>query len=126
MVVYDHLIITPNSYLSCRDSGLLKKLSKSLKWRPMYEIKEQIRQKERERLELMLEDAEMAGEVKGFRSGIRKGTKHSVHKEDVEKERVKASQQAIVDIARLMKAEGETHEKIEHYTQLSQTEIEAL
>ena len=40
--VYDHLIITPRSYLSFRETGLLETLQQSLKYVPAYEIKQRM------------------------------------------------------------------------------------
>jgi DNA repair protein RadC len=40
--VYDHLIITDRSFLSFRETGLLKTLSESLKYVPAYELKERM------------------------------------------------------------------------------------
>lgn len=46
--VYDHLIITPRSYLSFRETGLLETLQQSLKYVPAYEIEKRWRARAKE------------------------------------------------------------------------------
>lgn len=45
--VNDHLIITPTSYISFRETGLMDKLESSTKYIPQYQLIEKIRQEEK-------------------------------------------------------------------------------
>ncbi|MEN9919437.1 MAG: hypothetical protein RL662_1873 [Bacteroidota bacterium] len=45
--VNDHLIITPTSYISFRETGLMDKLESSIKYIPQYQLIEKIRQEEK-------------------------------------------------------------------------------
>lgn len=49
--VYDHLIITDRSYLSFRETGLLKTLQESLKYVPAYEVEQRMKERANELLE---------------------------------------------------------------------------
>ena len=46
--VYDHLIITDRSYLSFRETGLLKTLSESLQYVPPYEVEQRMKERAKE------------------------------------------------------------------------------
>ena len=59
--VIDHLIITPQSFLSFVDTGLFKKLCDSLKWVPAYELIEKIRKEEQKIREEAVKRAEDQG-----------------------------------------------------------------
>lgn len=89
--VLDHLIISPEDYMSFADAGLLDELKKSKKYVPMYKQIEQMQQM-----------AEELGRRKGLKAGIEKGTE--------------ATQR---EIAKAMKREGVQNEVISRLTGLS-------
>jgi len=99
--VIEHLIITPSSYLSFVDIGLFAKLKESLQYVPPYKIAETIRKEEQK----LRKEAIQIAEKKGLEEGRKK-----------EK----------IEMAKAMKADGESSERIIKYTQLSLQEIEKL
>lgn len=98
--VIDHMIITPQSYMSFCDIGLMDELEKSIKWTPSFVVAEQIKKEE-----------------KKIRQDIIKKSKE---------DRKKAIKNKEVQIAKEMKKDGEFIDKIMKYTGLTREEIEKL
>ena len=111
--VIDHLIISPTSYLSFVDTGLFEELQASIKWVPTFEVVEKIRAEE----QMIRKEAVKAAEAKGVEKGKAEGLL-----EGEEKGR-KAEK---IEMAKAMKAAGESTDRIANYTQLSVQEIEQL
>jgi len=61
--VLDHLIITPTSYMSFANLGLMAELQDSTAWKPVYEIEAEIRKEEQA---LRKEAVRLAGENKAI------------------------------------------------------------
>ena len=105
VAVIDHLIITPTSFLSFTDIGLFEELKQSMKWMPPFEIVEKIRKEEQK----LRKEAVKLAEEQGIKKGKKEGEKRKA-----------------VEMAKVMKSEGELIEKIAKYTQLSIEEIKKL
>jgi len=99
--VIEHLIITPRSYLSFLDTGLLEELEKSLKWVPPYQIIEQIRLEEKK---IQKEAVKMAAD-----KALKRGEKEKA-----------------LEMAQRMVAKGYAIEEIVELSGLSKEEIEKL
>jgi len=104
--VVEHLIITTGGFYSFESSGDIKRLNLSKKYVPGYLEIERI-QKEAQRI----------GEELGRKAGLKEGEKKG------KKEGLKEGK---IEMAKVMKKEGESVEKITKYTGLSQEEIEKL
>jgi len=96
--VLDHLIISEKSFYSFKDSGLLEELQRSLKYVPLYEVKKRYH-----------EYGKKAGKKEGLEEGNLEGEKRKA-----------------VEMARVMKQNGEPIEKIVTYTGLSKSSISKL
>lgn len=108
--VNDHLIISPDAFLSFRGEGIMERLEKSLKYVPTYQIVEQIRKEEKK----------IAKEAIKFEKDKTKAAKES---EKIEKERRKKLELSMVmtlldkhvsieDIAKIMEITPKAVEKI--------------
>jgi DNA repair protein RadC len=104
--VVDHLIITTKEYFGFERSGLMNQLRMSKKYVLAF-LEEARLKKEFQQI------GEVLGEKKGLEKGIKKGLKEGEKKKAVE-------------MAKMMKKESESVEKISKYTGLPQEEIEKL
>ncbi|MBL1277837.1 MAG: JAB domain-containing protein, partial [Ectothiorhodospiraceae bacterium] len=125
----DHLIISPESYLSFEHIGLFGMLEASMKWMPAYEIIENIREEERK----IRKEAVQMADVKGERRGLRKGKKEGIGigEERGEKKGYKKGERVgvkkgKVEMAKAMKKDKKPVEEIQKYTQLTKADIQAL
>jgi len=131
--VVDHMIITPNTYYSFRNSGLFKELEESIRWVPSAEAVRKVREEERQLRNFYVEEAREEGEKKGLEKGVDVGVKQGRKeglKEGVEKGKKsgikKGKKEEKIEIAKDMKADGKSLEEIIKYTKLTQKEIEKL
>ncbi len=69
IIVRDHIIITPTTYLSFKDQKMMRKIEKSIKYVPPYQLKERWA-KEGEKIR---HDALEEGRAKGLEEGLAKG-----------------------------------------------------
>uniref|UniRef100_UPI000B7DA3AE JAB domain-containing protein n=1 Tax=Candidatus Thiosymbion oneisti TaxID=589554 RepID=UPI000B7DA3AE len=96
--VIDHLIISDETYHSFVESGIFKKLQASERWILPYKLKERYRNEgKNEGIQL--------GEKRGKEKGLKEGK---------------------IEMARTMKTDGESIDKIVKYTRLSIEEIQKL
>lgn len=114
--VIDHLIISPYSYYSFKDSGIMDRYFLSSKYLPSFELERRYEkyaediQKEAEKQKKMLaKDMKQEGIKIGEEKGIKKG-----------------SRERELAIARGMLKEGETVDKIMRYTGLPKVTINKL
>jgi len=135
--VIDHLIISPESYISFESIGLFAKLQASLKWMPAYEITRCIRAEEKK----IRKEAVLVAEVKGEKRGLRKGKKEGIEigEERGEKRGLKKGREEgigigeergeknkAIEMAKVMKKDKKSVEEIQKYTQLTEVEIHKL
>jgi len=129
----DHLIISPESYLSFEHIGLFGMLEASMKWMPAYEIIENIREEEKK----IRKEAVQVAEVKGERRGLRKGKKEGIgigeergekkgFRKGEESGLEKGEKNKTIEIAKAMKKDKKSVEEIQKYTQLTEAEIQKL
>lgn len=135
--VFEHLIITPKSYYSFVENGLLAKLQKSKIWVPAYELVDEMK-KEEERLraeavklasQKSLEKGLKQGKREGKLEGLAEGKKEGMvegRRAGMLEGKFEGMLEKEKEIVREMKKEGEPVEKIMRYTSLSQEEIEKL
>ncbi len=95
--VIEHLIITPKSFLSFVDTGVMAELDKSVKFMPPYKIVEMIRREEKK-----------------------------IRKEAEERAEERGTQLKAIEMAKAMKTDGESIDKIVKYTRISIEEIKKL
>jgi DNA repair protein RadC len=110
--VVEHLIITPKSYYSFVDTGLLEQLSQSNKWVPKFELIERIRKEEhkiREELIMNVEKQAKIKEEKALEIGKTEGIKEGK-----------------IEMAKAMLEKDEPISKIIEYTGLAEEEIMKL
>ena len=107
--VLDHLIITETTYYSFEDNGLLEELKKSTKYVPAYELKERYEKQIKAKSEKAKKQGEKRGEERGRKEGEQKGKKDKA-----------------IEMAKVMKKNGEPIEKIIEYTKLTKAEINQL
>ena len=104
--VEDHMIFTLDGYYAFSKNGLMEEIRGSKKFVPLYKEQERIR---KEAMKIGRKEGLKEGKKIGMEKGIEKGRK-------AEK----------IEMAKTMKKEGESLEKIKQYTGLSGKEIEKL
>ncbi len=112
--VIEHLIIDETNYFSFKDNGLIDKLEQSKRYAVGYIEVERIHG---EGLEEGIKKGKKEGLVEGVEIGKEEGWKKG--KEEGKEEKA-------LEMAKAMKAEGESIDRIVRYTQLSTQEIEKL
>ncbi|MBL1274451.1 MAG: hypothetical protein COB30_000005, partial [Ectothiorhodospiraceae bacterium] len=149
----DHLIISPESYLSFEHIGLFGMLEASMKWMPAFQIIENIREEEqkirKEAVEMAEVKGERRGEKKGKKEGIEIGQERGVKKGKVEGIEIgreegigigekkgfrkgeesgleKGRKVEKIEMAKAMKKDKKSVEEIQKYTQLTKAEIQKL
>ena len=110
--VLDHVIISEQSYLSFKESGLLERLEMSNKYVLPYELEREYH-------------AEMEAEIKKIQKENRKKIKETLEK-GIQKGRKEGLHQGIETVARQMLQDGEPMEKIQKWTGLSEAQIKTL
>lgn len=111
--VIDHLIISPQSFVSFVDTGLLKELQRSMKWMPPQTIVEQIKGEERKIRKEHVRFSEETGEAKGIKKAKEEG-------------RGEGLKEGRIEIAKLMKQDNRPEAEIQKYTRLSLDDIQKL
>jgi DNA repair protein RadC len=140
--VIDHLVISTKSYYSYQESGLLARLELSKKWVPRYQEEERIRKEalkigeqkgikkgKQIGLEKGLERGIKKGKKEGLKEGEKKGKKEGLKEGEergIQKGRTEGEKKKALAMARSMKKNGESIEKISLYNGLSKKEIERL
>jgi len=119
--VLDHLIISPRSFISFAENGLLEKLKKSLEWVPAFEIVARIKAEQEKIRKEAVKAAEKKslekGKKQGLKEGEEKGKKQGI-KEGVDRGRK--------EMAKGFKEKGFDHSVIAEISGLSVEEIEKL
>ena len=118
--VFDHVLITEQSFYSFRDTGLLEELAKSEKYVPPYKLKERYRkemlatlQTERQRSSAKIQESLEKGIRKGRKEGREAGVKEGM-------------QQGLEKTAKQLLKDGEAIEKIVRWTGLSEEQLKQL
>jgi len=139
--VIDHLIISPESYISFESIGLFAKLQASLKWMPAYEITRCIRAEEKKIRKEAVQVAEVKGERRGLRKGKKEGEERGLKKGKVEGIEIgeerglkkgigigeeRGEKNKAIEMAKAMKKDKKSVEEIQKYTQLTKVEIQKL
>ncbi len=114
----DHLIISPKTFLSFADIGLMDELEQSTKWVPQFELIARIKAEEKVIRDEAIRVAREQGLNEGVEKGMAEGTKLG---EEIGEQRGLAKGKR--EIARQMKRNQEPLEKIVEYTGLSEAEI---
>ena len=130
--VLDHIIITENSYLSFKASGLLDRLEASNKYKLPYELEKEyheelkqaindLQKKHKRKLKEVMEKGLKRGEKIGLRKGREEGEILGRQKGLEE-----GAEQEKVQIAKQMLSRGYSVEDIHQLTGLSKSDIEQL
>jgi DNA repair protein RadC len=109
--VLDHLIISTKSYLNFKAKGLMKKLEKSTKYVPPFELIERIRAEEKKIREEAVRVAAQENLKKGKNEGLKEGEIRGI-----EKEKIKIAKNSIkegLSVELIIKLTGLTKEEIE-------------
>jgi DNA repair protein RadC len=112
--VIDHLIIADKTFLSFEDIGLLDLIRKSTKYVPKYELEARLKR-----------EAQAIGEEKGLKKGMELGLKEG-KEEGLREGKEEGEKSKALKIAKFMKDQGESIEKIVFYTGLSEGEIKGV
>ena len=118
--VLDHVIITENSYLSFKETGLLERLEASNKYVLPYELEKQYH----EEAQAAIQEVEKESKRK-IKESLQKGRQEGERK-GIEKGKAEGMQQGKLEIAKQMLQDKEPMEKIQKWTGLSEATINAL